>query len=145
NTPMERVSQGVLKLLLQGVHQEAFFFSLPFVVLQWSGGAEYFLFTALVASAAFVSIVDPLYFRLARHRAFYFGYHAWALFVALLVLLPLIFKVPTNRALEGAAWLTALFALPSFWRVGGPRPLYRWVLLGLFSASIATVPLWGTS
>lgn len=143
-TAMEQVSQGALKLLLQGVHQEAFFFSLPFVVLQWSGGAEYVLFTALVAGAALVSIVDPLYFRLARHRALFFGFHAWALFVALLVLLPLIFKWPTNRALDGAAWLTALFALPSFWRVGGPRPAYRWVLLGLFSLSIVAVPLWAS-
>lgn len=145
DTPMEKVSQGALKLLLQGVHQEAFFFSLPFVVLQWSGGAQYFLFTFLVVGTALISIIDPLYFRLASHRALYFGYHAWALFVALLVLLPLIVKVPTNGALDGAAWLTALFALPSFWRVGGPRPAYRWVLLALFSASIATVPLWGAS
>lgn len=142
-TALEPMSQGILKLLLQGVHQEAFFFSLPFVVLQWSGGAEYFLFTILVAGSALVSIIDPLYFRLARHRAFYFGYHAWALFVALLVLLPLILKVPTNHALEGAAWLTALFALPSFWRLGGPRPAWRWALLCLFSASIITVPQWG--
>lgn len=144
-TAMEPVSQGALKLLLQGVHQEAFFFSLPFVVLQWSGGAEYFLFTALVAGGALVSIIDPLYFRLGRHRALYFGFHAWALFVAMLVLLPLIFKWPTNRALDGAAWLTALFALPSFWRVGGPRPAYRWVLMGLFSLSIVAVPLWAAS
>ena len=40
-TAMEGVSQGFLKLMLQAVHQEAFFFSLPFVLLQWSGGAEY--------------------------------------------------------------------------------------------------------
>ncbi|ASK33513.1 hypothetical protein CEK62_03465 [Alcanivorax sp. N3-2A] len=144
-TAMEQMSQGALKLLLQGVHQEAFFFSLPFVVLQWSGGAEYFLFTALVAGTALVSIIDPLYFRLAGHRALYFGFHAWALFVALLVLLPLIFKWPTNQALDGAAWLTALFALPSFWRVGGPRPAYRWVMLGLSSLCIAAVPVWAAS
>ena len=143
DTPMERMSQAALKLLLQSVHQEAFFFSLPFVLLQWSGGAEYVLFSVLVGGASLISIIDPFYFRLARHRALYFGYHALALFVALLVLLPLIFKVPTYPALQGAAWLTALFALPSFWRLGGPRPVYRWVLLGLFSASIATVPLWG--
>ena len=88
-TAMEGVSQGFLKLMLQAVHQEAFFFSLPFVLLQWSGGAEYIFFTTLVISAALVSIIDPVYFWLARHRALYFGFHAWALFVALLVLLPL--------------------------------------------------------
>ena len=142
---MEPLAQGALKLMLQGVHQEAFFFSLPFVILQWSGGAEYFLFTGLVIAGALVSIVDPLYFRLAGHRALYFGFHAWALFVALLVLLPLIFKWPTNHALDGAALLTALFALPSFWRLGGPRPAYRWVLLLVFSGAIATVPFWGAS
>ena len=136
---MEPLAQGALKLMLQGVHQEAFFFSLPFVILQWSGGAEYFLFTGLVIAGALVSIIDPLYFRLAGHRALYFGFHAWALFVALLVLLPLIFKWPTNYALDGAAVLTALFALPSFWRVGGPRPAYRWALLVVFSGAIATV------
>ena len=140
---MEPLAQGALKLMLQGVHQEAFFFSLPFVILQWSGGAEYFLFTGLVAAAALVSIIDPLYFRLAAHRAVYFGFHAWALFVALLVLLPLIFKWPTNFALDGAALLTALFALPSFWRVGGPRPGYRWAMLVGVSVLIATVPVWG--
>ena len=142
---MEPLAQGALKLMLQGVHQEAFFFSLPFVILQWSGGAEYFLFTGLVIAGALVSIIDPLYFRLAGHRALYFGFHAWALFVALLVLLPLIFKWPTNYALDGAAVLTALFALPSFWRVGGPRPAYRWALLVVFSGAIATVPFWGAA
>ncbi|SOC26039.1 hypothetical protein SAMN05877962_12537 [Alloalcanivorax xenomutans] len=140
---MQKLSQGALKLMLQGVHQEAFFFTLPFILLQWSGGAAYVLFTGLVVTSALVSIVDPLYFRLAAHRALYFGYHAWALFVALLVLLPLIVKVPTNLALDGAAILTALVALPSFWRVGGPRPVYRWVALVLFSVVIASVPLWG--
>lgn len=142
-TPMEQVAQGALKLMLQGVHQEAFFFSLPFVVLQWSGGAEYFLFTGLVVAGALVSIIDPLYFRLAGHRAWYFGFHAWALFVALLVLLPLIFKWPTNQALDGAALLTALVALPSFWRVGGPRRAWRWAILVVVSVSIVSVPWWG--
>lgn len=145
HTSVGKLSQGALKLLLQSVHQEAFFFSLPFVVLQWSGGAQYFLFTGLVVTTALISIIDPLYYRLAGHRALYFGYHAWALFVALLVLLPLIFKVPTNHALDGAAWLTALFALPSFWPLGGPRPAFRWALLCAFSAGIATVPVWGAA
>src|SRR5690606_27694699 len=35
---MQKLSQGALKLMLQGVHQEAFFFTLPFILLQWSGG-----------------------------------------------------------------------------------------------------------
>ena len=60
-----------------------------------------------------------------------------------LVLLPLIFKWPTNQALDGAALLTALFALPSFWRVGGPRRAWRWAALVLVSASIISVPWWG--
>ena len=83
-TAMEGMSQGMLKLLLQAVHQEAFFFSLPFVLLQWSGGAEYIFFTTLVVSAAAISIIDPVYFWLARHRALYFGFHALALFLSLI-------------------------------------------------------------
>lgn len=141
-TAMDGLSQGMLKLLLQAVHQEAFFFSLPFVLLQWAGGAEYFLFTALVVAGALVSIIDPLYYRLASHRAWYFGFHAWALFVALLVLLPLIFHWPTNTALTGAGWLTALVALPSFWRLGGPRRWFRWLGLVALSLLIALSPRW---
>lgn len=141
-TAMEGMSQGMLKLLLQAVHQEAFFFSLPFVLLQWSGGAEYIFFTTLVISAALVSIIDPLYFWLARHRALYFGFHAWALFVALLVLLPLIFHWSTDSALTWAGWLTALFALPSFWRFGGPRKWFRWAGLLAVSCVIALAPRW---
>ena len=101
-TRFDGLPQGMLKLLLQAVHQEAFFFSLPFVLLQWSGGAEYIFFTTLVVSAAAISIIDPVYFWLARHRALYFGFHAWALFVALLVLLPLIFHWGTDSALAWA-------------------------------------------
>lgn len=141
-TAMEGISQGALKLMLQAVHQEAFFFSLPFVLLQWSGGAEYILFTTLVISAALMSIIDPIYFWLARHRALYFGFHAWALFVALLVLLPLIFQWETDKALTWSGWLTALFALPSFWRVGGPRKWFRWLGLVAVSAVIALAPRW---
>ncbi|EKF73914.1 hypothetical protein A11A3_11172 [Alcanivorax hongdengensis A-11-3] len=141
-TAMDNISQGALKLLLQAVHQEAFFFSLPFVLLQWAAGAEYFFFTTLVVAGALISILDPLYFRLARHRGLYFGFHAWALFVALLVLLPLIFHWTTDRALMGAGWLTALFALPSFWGLGGPRRAIRWALLIGVSVIIALVPRW---
>ncbi|MQX54668.1 DUF5924 family protein [Alcanivorax sediminis] len=141
-TAMEGMSQGLLKLMLQAVHQEAFFFSLPFVLLQWSGGAEYILFTTLVISAALMSIIDPIYFWLARHRALYFGFHAWALFVALLVLLPLIFHWETDTALTWAGWLTALFALPSFWRFGGPRKWFRWAGLVAVSVMIALSPRW---
>ena len=141
-TAMEGMSQGLLKLMLQAVHQEAFFFSLPFVLLQWSGGAEYLFFTTLVISTALVSIIDPLYFRLAQHRALYFGFHAWALFVALLVLLPLIFHWSTDSALSWAGWLTALFALPSFWRFGGPRKWFRWAGMIAVSCVIALAPRW---
>ncbi|WP_290518696.1 DUF2914 domain-containing protein [Alcanivorax sp.] len=141
-TRFDGLPQGMLKLLLQAVHQEAFFFSLPFVLLQWSGGAEYIFFTTLVVSAAAISIIDPVYFWLARHRALYFGFHAWALFVALLVLLPLIFHWGTDSALAWAGWLTALFALPSFWRFGGPRKWFRWLGLILVSCLIALSPRW---
>ncbi|MDX1804820.1 MAG: DUF5924 family protein [Alcanivorax sp.] len=141
-TAMESISRGALMLLMQAVHQEAFFFSLPFVLLQWYAGAEYLFFTALVVAGALVSIIDPLYFRLAQRRALYFAFHAWALFVALLVLLPLIFHWSTDRALLGAGWLTALFALPSFWRWGGPRRILRGMVLITVSLLIALAPRW---
>lgn len=141
-TAVEGVSQGLLKLMLQAVHQEAFFFSLPFVLLQWSGGAEYILFTTLVVSTALISIIDPIYFWLARHRALYFAFHAWALFVALLVLLPLLLHRSTDSSLAWAGWLTALVALPSFWRFGGPRRWFRWAGLLVLSVAIALAPRW---
>ncbi len=62
--------------------------------------------------------------------------------MALLVLLPLIFHWETDAALTWAGWLTALFALPSFWRFGGPRKWFRWAGLVAVSVAIALAPRW---
>lgn len=141
----QQLSRGALKLLVQSVHQEALFFCLPFVLLEWSGGFHYGLFTALVAVSALVSILDPLYFRLVQHKALYFAFHAWVLFLALLLLLPLIGHLPTGQAFEMAAWLTAIFALPSCWQVIKPHSIKRWALVVACLGLLATLPFWGAS
>ena len=135
---MEGVAQG-LQTHAAGGASGAFFFFLLFVLLQWSGGAEYF-FTTLVISAALVSIIDPVYFWLARHRALYFGFHAGALFVALLVLLPLIFhwrrtRTYLGRLADRAVCVTQLLAL---WAV----KWFRWAGLIAVSCVIARPAGW---
>ncbi|MDQ2069230.1 DUF5924 family protein [Natronospira bacteriovora] len=108
----------LLRFTTQIVHQESFFFILPFLFITTSWESPQLLFSVLIALAALISIVDPLYNGwLARRRWMYLAYHSLALFALLLAALPVIFQLDTLQTYLIATGLAVAFAFPSLCRV----------------------------
>jgi hypothetical protein len=85
-------------------------------------------FTALLMLAAFISIVDPIYYRwLAPRRWLYFMYHGVTLFAVLLTALPIILHLPTPQSYLWSLLIAISLTLPNvarslklvWWKRGG--------------------------
>ncbi|WP_218313527.1 DUF5924 family protein [Halomonas sp. 18071143] len=119
--------KGIASFIAQMIHQETLFFTLPFILITtvWNSGQT--LFALLVMAMAVLSIIDPLYYKLAgRWRSLYFMFHAQCVFLVLLVILPIMLHLTTRQSLLLALVLTVLVALPSFWHLLKQRSLARW-------------------
>ena len=104
----------VLSFFAQIVHQESLFFIIPFffITTSWNSGQS--VFTGLLLASAFVSIIDPLYFRwLAPRRWLYFCFHGITLFAVLLTALPIIFQLPTWKSYLLSLAIALAITLPS--------------------------------
>lgn len=119
--------RGVATFIAQMIHQETLFFTLPFILVTtvWNSGQTFF--ALLVCGMALLSIIDPLYFKVAeRWRSVYFVFHAQCVFLVLLVTLPIMVHLTTGQSLLLALGITVLIALPSFWHLLKQRSLQRW-------------------
>ncbi len=124
---------GVLRFATQMIHQETFFFVLPFFLVTTTWTTPQGLFTVLVAMAALVSILDPVYFhRLASRRWFYMAYHGFALFVMMLTALPILLHLTTGQSYDLACLASAVLIMPSLADVVPNWRRWRfWVMAGL--------------
>ncbi len=138
----QRLSPGLLRFLVQSIHQEAFFFSLPFffATTTWSSGQAGF--TALVTLAGICALWDPLYFgQIAKRRWLYLGFHAFAIFAALLVALPMLLQLTTTQSLALSCAAMAVFAVPSLAHVIDRQSVTHWVLL-VFASLALGIAAW---
>ncbi|MHB0777426.1 DUF5924 family protein [Halomonas sp. WWR20] len=123
----------VTTFIAQLIHQETLFFSLPFFLATtvWSSGQA--LFTGLLVACALLSILDPLYFKLAeQQRWLYFAFHALCVFVVALVTLPIMLHLTTGESLLLAIVAMLLFSLPSLAGLLQPKSAAGWLaMLGL--------------
>lgn len=104
----------LLRYATQMIHQESLFFVLPFffVTTAWNSGQA--LFTGLLASAALVSILDPLDYRwLAARRWIYLAYHTLTLFAVILTALPILLQLSTPQSYQLALGTAVLLSFPS--------------------------------
>ncbi|SHE86313.1 Protein of unknown function [Modicisalibacter ilicicola DSM 19980] len=124
---------GVTAFIAQMIHQETLFFTLPFILATtvWSSGQA--LFTLLMIGCALLSILDPLYFRLAeRHRWLYFAFHAQCVFLVVLVTLPIMLQLTTGESFLLAVLAAVFFSLPSLVHLLRPKGILRWLaMIGL--------------
>jgi hypothetical protein len=147
-----RVGNFVVNFISQSLQQELLFFSLPLLIgaTQWDVGQV--AFTSLVAAAALLSTIDPLYERLvATQAARRMTFHAFCSWIAALVVLPMVLLLPVERALPISllavgAWLLltlplSLYSLPHWrnkvvWLAGMTAvPLLFWELRGQIPAA----------
>ena len=122
--------RGVTTFIAQMVHQETLFFTLPFLLATtvWSSGQA--VFTLAMAALALLSVLDPLYYRLAEHkRSLYFAFHAQCVFLVVLVSLPTLLHLTTGQSLLLALAATVIFSLPSLMHLLRPMTMQRWLLM----------------
>lgn len=139
--------RGVTAFIAQLIHQETLFFTLPFLLATtvWQSGQA--LFTLLILAMALLSILDPLYYRMAeRHRWLYFAFHAQCVFVVVLVTLPTLLHLTTGQSLVLAIVAMLLFSLPSLMHLLSPltrpRVLAMLALLPLLAGAAWAGRVW---
>ncbi|WP_232461235.1 DUF5924 family protein [Cellvibrio sp. PSBB006] len=133
----------LLSFATQLVHQESLFFVVPFffITTVWNGGQM--VFTSLLIIAAFISIVDPIYYRwLAARRWLYFIFHGVTLFAVLLTALPIIFQLPTPKSYLLSLGIAILLSLPGIVRA---LPFNWWKRSLLTITGIVIVAIIGVS
>ncbi|MBL6749366.1 MAG: DUF2914 domain-containing protein [Nevskia sp.] len=125
-----RLSPLVLRYSIQAVHQQTYFFCLPFLLstTTWASGQA--VFTAAAGAGALVSMWDPLYYGVIAARPWrYLGFHAFAVYLAALTVPPVLWQLTTTQSLAAASAAIGLFALPSLAHLIRGRSLRRWGLL----------------
>jgi len=111
-----RAGNLVVNFVTQSLQQELLFFSLPFLIGATQLDVGQLAFTALVALAALLSTIDPVYERvIAKRAARRMSFHAFCSWIAALVVLPMATSMPVEQALPisligATAWL--LLTLP---------------------------------
>ncbi|VXB50844.1 conserved membrane hypothetical protein [Pseudomonas sp. 8BK] len=120
----------LLRYATQMIHQESLFFVLPFFFITTTWNSGQLLFSGLLASAALVSIIDPLYYRwLAPKRWLFLAYHTLTLFAVLLTALPIIFKLTTPQSYQLALAAAVLLSFPSLFTIITVQRWWRGLLL----------------
>ena len=72
------------------------------------------MFTCLIIVCALISVVDPIYYKkLASQNMLYTVFHNFALFVVLLVTLPILVHLTTSQSVKIALITAIIFTLPS--------------------------------
>lgn len=120
----------VLRYATQMIHQESLFFVLPFFFITTTWNSGQLLFSGLLASAALISIIDPLYYRwLAPKRWLFLAYHTLTLFAVLLTALPIIFKLTTPQSYQLALAAAVVLSFPSLFAIITVQRWWRGLLL----------------
>ncbi|MGM0544759.1 MAG: DUF5924 family protein [Pseudomonadota bacterium] len=136
--------KGVAAFIAQMIHQETLFFTLPFILITtvWNSGQS--VFAVSVMAMAVVSIIDPLYYRIAgKWRSLYFLFHAMCVFLVVLVTLPIMLHLTTGESLLLAIAITLVTALPSVWHLLKQRSLGGWLSLLAMVALLASLAWFG--
>ncbi len=95
-----KMGNFVVNFVSQSLQQELLFFSLPFLIGATQRDLGQIGFTSVVALAALVSTIDPLYERfVARRAARRLLFHAYCSWLSALIVLPMVLLLPVEQAL----------------------------------------------
>jgi hypothetical protein len=127
-----RMGTVVVNFVSQSLQQELLFFSLPLLIGATQLDVGQVAFTAFAALAALISTIDPLYERfIAKRAARRLLFHAYCSWIAALVVLPMVLRMPLERALPislvaVAIWLVLTLPL-SLLSLRNTRSRVAWV------------------
>ena len=95
-----RMGNFVVNFVSQSLQQELLFFSLPLLIGATQLDTGQLAFTGIAGVAALISTIDPLYERVVAARAARrLLFHAYCSWIAALVVLPMVLRLPVERAL----------------------------------------------
>jgi hypothetical protein len=130
------IPQPLLRYATQMIHQESLFFVLPFFSITTTWNSGQLAFTGLLAIAALISIIDPLYYKwLAPRRWLFLALHTLTLFAALLTAMPIILHLTTAESYKIALIAAVVLSFPS---LASSFPINTWKRgLGLVVMTLA--------
>jgi hypothetical protein len=132
-----RASPVLLGYAAQAVHQESLFFTLPFFFATTAWLSPQALFTAIMATLAVASILDPLYYgHVVPRRAILWAFHAVAAFVTVLTAAPMLWHLTTTQSLWLALAFLGAVSVPA-WYALLPRHALRGLAAVLLGAGLA--------
>lgn len=135
-------SQAVLGYVTQALHQESFFFTLPFFIAAVNSDIPQALFLLLLGSLGLVSIIDPLYFgQVLKRPLLLWLFHVSAGFVTVLAAAPMLWQIDTTRSLHLAVAAAGLLCLPLFYLTLRGRRWWRLSAAAALSLA-AALALW---
>lgn len=135
-----RHSPMLVRYLQQGLHQESFFFTLPFFLATTTWTSAQPVFLVALAGFALVSMIDPLYFdRVVIHRGLLWTFHAAAGFATVLAAAPMLWHITTATSLWLAIGAAAVLAIPAFAAITPGRRWLRWPTAVIASLLLAAV------
>jgi len=138
-----RLPPLVLRFLIQAIHQETFFFALPFFYATTTWTTPQAGFTVALTLVALASMWDPLYYRaIAARRWMYLVFHAVAIFVTMLVALPIIGHLTTAQSLAIAAAAMPLLILPGLAHAMGREQVRQRLFLMLVATGLGALAWW---
>ncbi|MCM5703017.1 DUF5924 family protein [Larsenimonas salina] len=128
-----RLPRLVATFVTQLTHQETLCFCLPFILVTTAWGTGQALFAVILVGCALLSVIDPLYFKLAeRVRWLYFAFHGLCAFVLILVSAPLLLHVTTGQSFLMATLAVPILSLPSLMTLFQGRGVLDWLaMIGL--------------
>lgn len=137
------IPPALLRFGTQLIHQESLFFVLPFFLMTTTWLSGQLLFTGLLATAALISIIDPVYYRwLAERRMLYMSFHTLALFAVMLTALPVIFQQSTDETYQYAMGAAVVLAIPTLVRLLPEGQKWLGVLRLFGMIVVLTTTLW---
>jgi Family of unknown function (DUF5924)/Protein of unknown function (DUF2914) len=137
-----KLPPALVSFATQMVHQESLFFVIPFFFMTTAWNTGQMVFTTYLIIAAFISIVDPIYYRwLAPRRWLYFIYHGITIFAVSLTALPIIFQLPTPKAYLYSLLIALTLTLPNVARSLEWIWWKRFIAVILFAVAAGSVGL----
>ncbi|WP_404364353.1 DUF5924 family protein [Marinobacter sp.] len=135
------------RLAVQWVHQESFFFVLPFFYFTTTWNSGQAVFTGLLAIAGLLSIIDPFYLgTLARRKWLLMMYHGLAVFALTLTSLPIIFEMTTGESYYAAIIAVAtvsVLTLPGFIKSHPEWQRSHWMAATVALPLLLAIVWWG--
>lgn len=109
------MSPLLLAWLIQGLHQESFFFTLPFFLASTTWLSAQFFFMVLLGVAALATVIDPFYFgQVVQRRWLLWAFHAAAGFITVLAAAPMLWHLTTAQSLMLAAVCLGALSIPAW-------------------------------